>query len=280
MKQIVENFFNKKIIRTDSLTGGCINDAYKITLENNEVYFIKYNAKLSVNMFIKEANGLKELKKSNTIKVPEVVFVEKNLIILEYIPTSNSEKNFYKTFGEQFAQLHKYTSDKYGFYEDNFIGSTPQINNQQYLVWSEFYYNERLLYQFRLCEKNGYADSELRNAFKNIEKKYINILEINDSEKPSLLHGDLWSGNYLCFNGKPCLIDPAVYYGNREADLAMTKLFGGFTSDFYSSYNEIYPLLKDYHYRENIYKLYHILNHLNLFGMGYYRQAISLMLSY
>ncbi|MGE5435982.1 MAG: fructosamine kinase family protein, partial [Syntrophothermus sp.] len=220
MKQIVENFFNKKIINIDSLSGGCINDAYKITLEDNEVYFVKYNNNISEDMFLKEANGLKELKKSNTIKVPEVVFVEKNLIILEYIPTSNSEKNFYKTFGEQFAQLHKYTSDKYGFYEDNFIGSTPQINNQKYSAWSEFYYNERLLYQFLLCEKNGYADYELRNAFKNIEKKYINILEINDSEKPSLLHGDLWSGNYLSFKGKPCLIDPAVYYGNREADLA------------------------------------------------------------
>ena len=133
------------------------------------------------------------------------------------------------------------------------------------------------MYQYKLAEKNGYATQELRAGISKLENKIEKILA-GSEESPSLLHGDLWSGNYMIDeNGDACLIDPAVYYGHREADLGMTKLFGGFNSEFYKSYNENYPLPDGYDYRENIYKLYHVMNHLNLFGGGYYSQAISLI---
>ena len=182
--------------------------------------------------------------------------------------------------------MHSYinTREKYfGFYEDNYIGSTSQINiadECEKLDWTKFYFNKRLKFQFDLAEKKGCGGEELRKAFSKLENKFVDILKSND-EKPSLLHGDLWSGNYITDeNGKACLIDPAVYYGHREADLAMTKLFGGFDSSFYAAYNEEYPLDDGYLYRENVYKLYHILNHLNLFGVGYYQQAVSLIKFY
>ncbi len=129
----------------------------------------------------------------------------------------------------------------------------------------------------QLAENNSYSDSRLRKAFSHIENNIENILT-GSEEPPALLHGDLWSGNYMCSkNSEPVIIDPAVYYGHREADLAMTKLFGGFSHEFYDAYNKSYPLKDGYEYRENIYILYHVLNHLNLFGQGYYRQAIELM---
>jgi len=132
----------------------------------------------------------------------------------------------------------------------------------------------------QLAEETGNSSSELRKAIAVLENK-IDEIVVDNGEKPSLLHGDLWGGNYLTNNdGFACLIDPAVYYGNREADLAMTKLFGGFDSNFYRAYNESFPLPDGYEYRENIYKLYHILNHLNLFGRGYYSQAMSLISYY
>ena len=136
------------------------------------------------------------------------------------------------------------------------------------------------MFQFRLAENNGYSTTQLKEGMKNIEKKIDDIIGVN-VEVPSLLHGDLWGGNYITDQkGNPCLIDPAVYYGHREADLAMTKLFGGFDTSFYSAYNEEYPLMEGWEYRENIYKLYHVLNHLNLFGTSYLNQAISLIFSY
>jgi fructosamine-3-kinase len=179
--------------------------------------------------------------------------------------------------------LHKYTSISFGFYEDNFIGSTPQVNlanNTEKTNWSEFYFNKRILYQYKLAEIKGYAGEELRKCFSQLESKINPIL--NDcNANPSLLHGDLWSGNFISDEtGNACLIDPAVYYGHREADLAMTKLFGGFDSRFYYAYIEEYPLDYGSGYRENIYKLYHVLNHLNLFGSGYYQQAVNLIRFY
>ena len=131
-----------------------------------------------------------------------------------------------------------------------------------------------------IYEKNGLADEDLRKSFSRLESKISDILK-DSQEQPSLLHGDLWSGNYMVDeHGNACIIDPAVYYGHREADLAMTRLFGGYSEDFYKSYNESFPLKDGWEYRENIYKLYHVLNHLNLFGKGYYSQALSLIRSY
>lgn len=234
-------------------------------------------------MFLKEANGLIELKKAKAIKVPDVILAEKDFILMEFINSSSRSKSFFKDFGIKFSQMHKYSSPGFGFYEDNYIGANPQENipaKDEEKDWIEFYFNKRILYQYKLAEKNGYSTNELRKGIFKLENKIEEILS-GSEEPPSLLHGDLWSGNYMVDeNGDACLIDPAVYYGHREADLGMTKLFGGFSSEFYNAYNENFPLPDGAGYRENLYKLYHVLNHLNLFGRGYYSQAISLVYYY
>lgn len=283
IKLIIEEKLGSKIKSFTSLSGGCISDAYKITTNDNSNFFLKYNSSISNDMFIKEANGLKELVKANTIRIPEVLSFEKDYILLEFIPMGNKNKNFFEEFGRNFAAMHKYTSGNYGFYENNFIGSNPQINipeQNEKSNWAEFYFNKRILFQLQLAEKLGNSTEELRKRISKLENKISEI--INDSEEnPSLLHGDLWSGNYMIDeSGSAVLIDPAVYYGHREADLGMTKLFGGFSSEFYSAYHEEFPLKDGYEYRENIYKLYHVLNHLNLFGGAYYHQAITLIKFY
>ncbi len=273
----IEEFFNEKITVLNQITGGCINDAYKIKTAKGRIYFLKINNSPQPQMFESEAAGLLELKKANAINVPEVIHVSTNFLLLEYIPKGVKNKNFWEMFGRSFAMLHKFTASSYGFYTDNFLGSNIQINHPgTSLTWSEFFFTNRLLFQFKLAEKNNLVDSLLRNSFIKLEKRINSILD--DQVLPSLLHGDLWSGNFLVSeDGSAWLIDPAVYYGHREADLAMTKLFGGFDDTFYASYNNEFPLDKNHEYRESIYKLYHILNHLNIFGKSYYQQAISLM---
>ena len=279
----IEDALNSKIMSSQSLSGGCISNAYKINTDTGKIYFLKYNSSVNCDMFIKEAHGLLELNKAGVIKIPDVICYNKDYILLELIVAGNKQNNFSEDFGRKFALLHKFTSEFYGFYEDNYIGSNPQQNipeeNEKH-EWTKFFFNKRILFQLQIAEETGNSTSELRKAIAVLENKIEEIV-VDNGEKPSLLHGDLWGGNYLInTKGFACLIDPAVYYGNREADLAMTKLFGGFDSRFYEAYNEAFPLPEGYEYRENIYKLYHVLNHLNLFGGGYYSQAMSLISYY
>lgn len=283
IKKRIEEKLGSKIKSFSSLSGGCISDAFKISTENGTSFFLKYNPSASNDMFFKEANGLRELDKSNAIKIPEVLSVDEDYILLEFIASGNRKKKFFEDFGKSFAEMHKFKSDSFGFYENNYIGSNPQINipdEKEKSDWTAFYLNKRILFQLQLAEKLGNSTDELRKGISKLENKIEDIIGHN-SEKPSLLHGDLWAGNYMIDqNGNAVLIDPAVYYGHREADLGMTKLFGGFNSEFYKAYNESFPLEDGFDYRENIYKLYHVLNHLNLFGGGYYSQAISLIKFY
>jgi fructosamine-3-kinase len=292
IKARIEEKLGSKIKSISSLSGGCISDAFKVTMDNGSNFFLKYNSSASNDMFIKEANGLNELTKANAIRIPEVLSFDEDYILLEFIPTSSRNlpaaklwqagKNFFEEFGRRFAEMHKYISNEFGFYEDNYIGSNPQKNipdAKEKNDWVSFYFNKRILFQLQLAEKLGNSTDSLRNGISKLENKIENIIQTN--EKPSLLHGDLWGGNYMVDeNGNAVLIDPAVYYGHREADLGMTKLFGGFSSEFYRAYVETFPLEDGYDYRENIYKLYHVLNHLNLFGGGYYSQALSLIKFY
>ena len=280
LKNNLEETLKIKIASFSSLSGGCISNAYKVKTTDNRNYLLKINESHKGDMFLKEAHGLVELNKANAIKVPEVILAERDFILLEFINSSGRSKSFFNDFGIKFSEMHKYNSSAFGFYEDNYIGANPQLNipgKDEADNWIKFYFNKRILYQYKLAEKNGYATNELREGISKLENKVEEILS-GSEELPSLLHGDLWSGNYMVDeNGDACLIDPAVYYGHREADLGMTKLFGGFNSEFYNSYNDNFPLADGYDYRENIYKLYHVLNHLNLFGKGYYPQAISLI---
>ena len=280
IKARIESFLDDSINSISTISGGCISESFKINMHSGRSYFLKLNFDCPADMFLKEANGLKELGKSNSIKIPEVILADKSFILLEFISMGNKSGNFFEDFGRKFAGMHKFTSNSFGFYEDNYIGSNVQINipaESGKNNWTKFYFNNRILFQYKLAEKKGYATKELTTGISALENKIESIL-LGSEEIPSLLHGDLWGGNFMIDElGNACLIDPAVYYGHREADLAMTKLFGGFNRNFYSAYNEFFPLPDGYEYRENIYKLYHVLNHLNLFGSGYYSQAISLI---
>lgn len=275
----IEILLGEKIISSSALGGGCIANSSVIKSELGNKYFLKsYNSDNSI--LFNEANGLKELTKANAIRIPKVILVTEQYLVLEFISSGQRKQNFSELFGQQFAQMHRMTSDQFGFYENNFIGSNQQINLPLQNNWIDFFWENRLLFQFKLAEKNGYVNSDFRTNFDRLGKRLTKILA-GTEEQPALLHGDLWGGNYkVDENGNPVLIDPAVYYGHREADIAMTKLFGGFDSKFYEAYIEEYPLPEDWKYRIDLYMLYHVLNHLNIFGSSYLNQAVSLIGKY
>ncbi|MGE5458797.1 MAG: fructosamine kinase family protein [Methanococcaceae archaeon] len=278
LKQEIETFTGKKITAASPLSGGCINNAMKVIYEDGSMHLLKENSGAPADMFKKEAHALEELSKAEAIKVPRVIHFAEDYILTEYIEKAERRKDFYEDFGRRFARLHKYTSEQYGFYEDNYIGSTVQVNSYR-KNWKDFFLENRIIFQYKLAEKNGYAKGELRSLFPKFLNEAEKMLdEVN--EPASLLHGDLWSGNYMTDEtGSACLIDPAVYYGHREADLAMTRVFETFDSRFYAAYSEEYPLDEGYAERENLYKLYHLLNHLNIFGTGYYSRCVAVIKS-
>lgn len=273
----IEQHIGENIVSDISLGGGCIGDSRVVKTETGIKYFLKSYGSNTRSIIKNEANGLNELAKTKAIHIPKVIYSDEQFLLLEYIEQSSRVSNFSELFGQRFAMMHKYTSEEFGFYENNFIGSTPQINIPKSKKWSTFYWEYRLLYQFKLAERNNYSSPELSDLFSILENRIESIIE-GSEEEPTILHGDLWGGNYIVDKkGEPCLIDPAVYYGHREADLAMTMLFGGFDSKFYSAYDEAYPLKPGWKNRIEIYKLYHVMNHLNLFGASYYSQAISIL---
>jgi fructosamine-3-kinase len=194
---------------------------------------------------------------------------------MESIGVSRGDKYSAIKFGEQLAKLHQTHADTFGWYRDNTIGSTPQVNKQN-KNWIAFYREHRLQYQISLAIHKG-CGIELQDLGERLCDR-LDAFFASYQPKPSLLHGDLWSGNYAYDeNSNPVLFDPAVYYGDREADIAMTELFGGFSTDFYYTYSDTYPMDDGYEVRKTLYNLYHILNHLNLFGGGYYQQSIGMM---
>lgn len=280
IKQRIEQYTGSEIVQAESQGGGCIGNASRINCSDGSSYFLKMYSDADKRMASCEAHGLRELSKADVISVPEVFIAEESFLLLELIETGRPGGEFFSSFGRQFAQLHKTTSSSFGFYEDNYIGSTPQYNcgeKVQSSRWPEFFWTKRLLPQFQFAERNGYLDTSLAKKMMKLESVIESVLS-GSEESPALLHGDLWSGNFLVgSDGAPWLIDPAVYYGHREADLAMTVLFGGFDESFYTAYTAEYPLVDGYEYRQGLYLLYHVLNHLNLFGRSYYSQAINLI---
>lgn len=264
----------------EEITGN-VYGAGTIQTFSGQTYFLKSGS--ASRTYQCEANGLKELAKVNAIRIAKVISADENYILTEYIQQGYPSSEFHRNFGYQFAQMHRYQGTSYGFYEDNFIGVNPQLNipdEQERTDWVAFYFNKRLMYQYKLAEKQRNISAVLKSGFQKLESRIEAILRAS-VEPPALLHGDLWSGNYICHpDGNPVLIDPAVYYGHREADLAMTKVFGGFFPDFYKAYMQAYPLPEGWEYRENLYKLYHVLNHLNLFGRSYLSEAEYLINTY
>ena len=196
-KSELESELGQKISSLKSLSGGCISDAFRLTLENNFSLFLKFNSEVKNDMFIKEANGLKEIKKSNTIRVPSVIKTTNEFILLEFIEPGKQKKNFFEDFGRMFASMHKFSNEHFGFYENNFIGSNEQDNiadDEEKNNWVKFYFNKRILFQVELAEKLGNSTSELRESVSALENKIEKIIG-STNDKPSLLHGDLWGGN-------------------------------------------------------------------------------------
>ena len=280
LRERLEAALADKIIDQRGVTGGCIANASLLELVSGERCFLK--TMNSNPAFLEEANGLKELQQTNTIRVPDVIHVEEDFLLLEYIGLAPRSLSFMQLLGEQMAALHRYRSeqfsDQFGFYEDNLIGATNQVNLPA-ADWPTFYWQNRLLFQFNLAEQNGYMTSEMAALIEPLEEVVMELLK--SDEKPALLHGDLWSGNVIADEkGEPCIIDPAVYYGHREAEFGMICLFPSFDREAHRHYNLCFPLAEGFDYRLDIYKLYHLLNHLNLFGSSYYHESLSIMRKY
>jgi protein-ribulosamine 3-kinase len=250
--------------------GGCINQGGKLQT-NTGTFFLKWNsAKKFPSMFRAEASGLTLLRKAEAIEIPTVIGVgeeeEDQFILLDFIEQGPQAKSYWKHLGSRLATLHKTTNAHFGLDHENYIGSLRQINTTSE-NWIDFFVNQRLHVQLKMAVDSGLADSRMMKSFETLYPKLASLLS---EERPALLHGDLWSGNIITTSkGEPCLIDPAVYYGCREGDLAMTKLFGSFPTEFYQAYDQTYPLLPGYDDRFELYNLYPLLVHLNLFGAQY-----------
>lgn len=266
------------IIATKSVAGGDINNAF-ILQGSKQHYFVKLNRASLLEMFAAEFEGLNAISSTNTIRTPRpILFGQANqssFLVLEYIEFTRMTATAQRTLGEQLAHLHQQKQPYFGWIRDNTIGSTPQINTRA-SNWATFWREHRLGFQLRRAAENGY-NGKLQHLGEKLCAR-VDDFFTHYTPTPSLLHGDLWGGNIACdTQQRPLIYDPACYFGDRETDLAMTELFGGFGVDFYSAYNSVWTLDAGYQTRKTLYNLYHILNHVNLFGAGYERQAQQMM---
>lgn len=287
---------NVQIERGFPVQGGDINKSYGIQLSNGNLLFMKSNEKSKVDFFVKEAHNLKAIAKTNTIATPKILGfgtedgeeVGYSFLLLDFVELGNLDANFWENFAETLGNMHKSTTEAFiskedwaegkifGFYEDNYIGKTKQINSPK-ITWVDFFRENRLAPQFKMAEK--YFSTK---DFKLIDKLLDNLADfLIEPRSPSLLHGDLWAGNVMC-DTKPqaMLIDPACYVGHPEADIAMTELFGGFSDRFYAAYKNTGLLQPQYEERRDLYNLYHLLNHLNMFGESYLPAVKSILEKY
>ncbi|EIC21972.1 fructosamine kinase family protein [Thiorhodovibrio frisius] len=260
-----------------SVGGGCINSAYQLA-DGERAFFVKLNQGETLAMFEAEAAGLAELAAADGPRVPQPLCTGiaggQAFIAMEWIDLGRQRGDSAAEAGRQLAQMHRRTREHFGWEQDNTIGSTAQPNTLN-ADWVAFWREQRLGFQLKLAARHGHGG--------RLQERGARLLEVlpvllNHAPEPSLLHGDLWGGNIgYDSQGAPVIFDPAVYFGDREADLAMTELFGGFGADFYAAYREAWPLSSGYSTRKSLYNLYHILNHLNLFGRGYLSQAEGLI---
>ncbi|XTZ20502.1 MAG: fructosamine kinase family protein [cyanobacterium endosymbiont of Rhopalodia fuxianensis] len=255
-----------------SVNGGCINQCYSL-IGDNITYFVKINQASQVKMFAAEALGLKQISNTKTIRVPQVIcwgIAEKtSYIVLEWIKFYQGTNQSWEEMGRKLGTMHRHQgAAQFGWKQNNTIGSISQINIWTD-SWADFFAEYRVGYQLKLAKRREENFSDCTQVVEMVRE-----LLADRKPQPSLVHGDLWAGNVaVTQEGEPVILDPAIYYGDHEVDLAMTELFGGFSSRFYRGYNEVFPLEKGYQKRKTIYNLYHILNHFNSFGSGYRSQV-------
>jgi protein-ribulosamine 3-kinase len=254
--------------------GGCINAGTVLVTESGQTFFLKTNHQAPADMFEREAQGLQALAVSGGLRLPVPYLYDERFLLLEDLAPASRRASYWVEFGQQLAAMHGHTSGDFGFPHDNYIGSTPQPNTPSANGY-EFFAHQRLLYMASLARQAGLLTLE---QIRQVERLAARLPELIPEQPASLIHGDLWSGNAISDSaGAPALIDPAVHYGWAEAELAMTALFGSFPQDFYRVYEEARPLAPGYRGRFPIYNLYHLLNHLVLFGTGYLGDVLRIL---
>ena len=276
------------IVADRAVSGGCIHDSRLVELADGRTLFLKADRDAAGDLFEREAEGLAALAAAGAVRVPRDPLPGRAggtaFLLMEAIPTGRPGTGFWEDFGRRFARLHRGTANRgdggrAGFARDNYLGGTPQPNPWS-ADWVDFVRRHRLGHQLCLARANGRSTPGLDRLGDRLLERLDDLLNAAD-EPFCLLHGDLWSGNFLTDDhGAPVLIDPAAYYGHREADLAMTSLFGGFDGRFYDAYAEEWPLPHGTARRQEIYQLYHLLNHLNLFGGGYLEGCLRTLRRY
>ncbi|MCB9107658.1 MAG: fructosamine kinase family protein [Anaerolineales bacterium] len=262
-----------KVLEVVPIGGGDISQAARVRSADGVEVLVTWRSGPPTGLFTAERRGLDLLRSPGALRVPQV-FDQREAagpcpayIVMEWLGQSSTTPQVAEALGRGLAAMHRTTAETYGLDHDNFIGANPQ-SNRQTTNWVTFFGEQRLGFQMELAAKNGYLP---RQRAERLEKLLARLDQWLPTSPPaSLLHGDLWGGNWLTTaSGDPALIDPAVYYGDRETDLAFTELFGGFSSAFYAAYNDSWPLDPGYNERKDLYNLYHLLNHLNLFGHSY-----------
>lgn len=276
----ISGLLESNIKSSQSISGGSINQAAKIVLSDGRTCFLKWNRTAETRMFEVEEKGLGLLSSAKTdLRIPTVYATGDTengvgFLVQEFIEEGRADSASARTFGKELAKLHKNRSDAYGLNHDNYIGRLPQSNNQ-HKDWVTFFIDERMEPQLSMAIDSGKLNSAIISHFENMYKR---LPDIFPDERPSLLHGDLWGGNYFYDeSGAPTIYDPAVYYGHREIEIAFTHLFGGFSGDFYAAYNEALPMAAGFQSRKDIYNLYPLLVHTNLFGGSYARQVRNIV---
>jgi fructosamine-3-kinase len=259
------------------VAGGCINNGQRLVTASGQSFFLKTNAHAPPGMFAREAEGLTALSVPGGPRIPRPFLVGENFFLLEDLQPAARCPGYWTLLGQQLAALHRRANERFGFAHDNYLGSTPQPNS-----WSDdghaFFGEQRLLYQARLAVDRGLLGAAEERL---VERLVARLHELIPVQQASLIHGDLWSGNVLSgSSGEPALIDPAAHYGWAEAELAMTALFGGFAEEFYRAYAAASSLEPGWRDRFPVYNLYHLLNHLNLFGRGYWGDVVDILKSY
>jgi fructosamine-3-kinase len=263
--------------QAEPVRGGDISAAWRVTVRGGAI-FLKTGDAAAFSMLDAEADGLRAVAQAAAVRVPAVLACGEaggtSFLALEWLSLGRPNAHTAALLGTQLARQHRQCGKDFGWHRDNTIGRTPQVNTRDD-DWVRFFGRQRLGFQLELAGANGYTGELQQEGARLVEG--LGRLFDGYAPEPSLLHGDLWGGNWAAADGQPVVFDPAVYYGDRESDIAMTRLFGGFGAAFYDAYEEAWPLAAGHRQRLPLYQLYHVLNHLNLFGGSYLHHALDLI---